>query len=507
MAGAGVIGDNHRAVLPERLYTAAQTRALDRSAIEGHGVPGYTLMTRAGRACWAALSARWPGTSAITVYCGAGNNGGDGYVIAEQALAAGIAAEVVTLSDPGRLSGDAARAHADFIAAGGETIPFEAHQMPRGQVLVDALLGTGLTRPVEGAYAEAVERINAAGRPVLSVDIPSGLSADRGAILGCAVRAAATVTFIGLKRGLVTGDGLDCAGALSFEDLEVPAAIYAEVASDCALLQPQDLRRWLTPRRRNAHKGRFGSVLVVGGDHGMPGAVRLAGEAALRSGAGLVRVATRAEHALIAPMGRPELMSVAVEDAQALAASLEWASVVALGPGLGASPWSREMFTAAAGAGPPLVVDADALNWLAREPRVRDDWVLTPHPGEAARLLGSTSAEVQADRFAAAAAIAARYHAVCVLKGAGTVIADPAGGLAVCRAGNPGMASAGMGDVLTGIIAALLGQGLSPWDAARCGALAHATAGDQAAADGERGLIAGDVLAALRPVLNPRARS
>ena len=247
-------------MLPEFLYTADETRALDQAAIEGHGVPGYTLMRRAGEACWKAITGRWPGVSGISVYCGAGNNAGDGYVIAALASAAGMRAQVAALADPRRLTGDAATAYDDFIREGGQVETFGAGFQPQGEVLVDALLGTGLTRPVSGAYAGAVAQINAQQLPVFSVDIPSGLSADSGAVLGCAVQADTTLTFIGLKRGLFTGDGVDCAGEVRFDGLKVPESIYAEVGSECALLDQKQLGRWLGPRPRNVHKGKFGAV-------------------------------------------------------------------------------------------------------------------------------------------------------------------------------------------------------------------------------------------------------
>ncbi|MDJ0657053.1 MAG: NAD(P)H-hydrate dehydratase [Xanthomonadales bacterium] len=490
-------------MLPERLYTAQQSRDLDAAAIQGHGVPGYTLMCRAGEACMAAIDEYWPSLTSISVYCGSGNNGGDGYVIARLAAGQGMEVETLALSNPERLRGDAARAYQEFREQGLSATPWSPDTEPRGSLLVDAMLGTGLDRAVEGSYAGAVAQINALPVPRLAVDIPSGLSADRGTVLGCAVRADATVTFIGLKQGLFTGSALDHLGRLRFSGLGVPQAIYSEIESSGVLLDSRTLNRFLTPRRQDVHKGRFGSVLVVGGDHGMPGAVRLAGEAALRSGSGLVRVATRSEHAVMLPMTCPELMAAAVEDAGAVGRQLGWASVVALGPGLGQTPWSREVFGAAVNCERPLVLDADGLNLLAGGGVQRSNWVLTPHPGEAAGLLGLSTSDIQADRFSAAREISRRFNAVCVLKGAGTVVTAPDGRMAVCALGNPGMATAGMGDVLTGVIAAMLAQGLELFDAACTGVTAHALAGDLAAADGQRGLAAGDAIGRLREAVNP----
>jgi NAD(P)H-hydrate epimerase len=262
------------------------------------------------------------------------------------------------------------------------------------------------------------------------------------------------------------------------------------------------LRAWLPPRARASHKGDYGHVLVVGGDHGMAGAVRLAGEAAARTGSGLVSIATRAAHAAVIAAACPELLCHGVECARDLRVLLQRASVVAIGPGLGQSAWAHDMLAAVLQMRLPRVVDADALNLLAQEPMQCDHWVLTPHPGEAARLLGMTTKQVQADRLQAAQALQQRYGGVCVLKGAGTLVCTSES-VAICEAGNPGMASGGMGDVLTGVIAGLLAQGLSLVDAACAGVYIHAKAGDRAAQEGERGLLASDVLPHLRKLVNP----
>src|SRR5581483_523068 len=410
------------------LYTAAQVRALDRAAIE-HGTPGYTLMQRAAEAAWRTLRRRWPLARRIVVLCGPGNNGGDGYLVAKLARAAGLGVTAIALAPPAAES-DAARACADWRAAGGDV---EAPTtLPPADVYVDALFGTGLSRPLEGEARTLIERVNALGSPVLAIDVPSGLDADTGAVLGAAVRASATITFVAHKRGLFTGDALDHCGELALDTLGV-AHVYDAVAADAQLLDLRSMMSWLPRRPRNAHKGLYGHVLAIGGEHGMGGAIRLAGEAALRVGAGLVSVATRGEHVVALNAARPELMAHAVADATALARMIERATVVALGPGLGTGDWSRTLWQAALDAGKPCVVDADGLNLLAAAPRALPHAaILTPHPGEAARLADTTTAEVGRDRFAAARALARRYAAVVVLKGAGTLIAAPSGELAVC---------------------------------------------------------------------------
>lgn len=488
--------------LPDRLYRAADVRELDRTAIEDLDIPGYVLMRRAGRAVFEWARARWPRACKWLVVAGPGNNGGDGYVVARLARQAGLTPQVVLAGDPERMRGDAARARADYLALGGAEARWDAAPLPEADLVVDALLGTGLERPVTGAFRTLVEAVNAHPAPVLAVDIPSGLDADTGAVLGAAVRARGTLTFIGLKQGLFTGAAPEHTGLVRFDDLGVPPETFDAVAPAARLLRRDDRPR-LAPRPRTAHKGYFGHVLVVGGDMGFAGAARLAAEAALRVGAGLVSLATREAHAPAVAAARPEIMARGVEHAEGLEALLERATVLAVGPGFGRGPWGRALFRRLLEVDLPMVLDADGLNLLAEAPRGRGDWVLTPHPGEAARLLGVSAAQVQADRFAAADELAARYGGVVVLKGAGTVITGDGRVPAVCAAGNPGMASGGMGDVLTGLIAGLLAQGLAPRQAAEFAVCLHAAAADEAAAEGgERGLLASDLIARVRTLVN-----
>jgi NAD(P)H-hydrate epimerase len=485
------------------LYTVAQVRALDRRAIEELGVPGYELMRRAATAALAGLRRHWPQAQRIAVYCGPGNNGGDGFLLALLAREAGLASEVFALADAS-CGEDATRARQACELAG---VPVrrwdETSALPVADVHVDALYGTGLNRPPRPEAAALIERLNAHGAPVLALDVPSGLDADTGHCPGVAVRADLTVSFIAAKRGLHTGQAAACAGRIEWATLGLPESLWREAPPpDAHLLQAAGL----PPRPRDAHKGRNGHVLAIGGDHGTAGAIRLCGEAALRGGAGLVSVATQPEHLVALNAARPELMAHAVNGPQALEPLLQKASVLAVGPGLGQGAWGHALWLTALDSHQPLVLDADGLNLLATEPRRFDaaarQVVLTPHPGEAARLLGCTTGEIEQDRFAAARALAKRFGAVAVLKGSGSLVAHPDGRLDVCPWGNPGMASGGMGDLLTGIVAALLAQGCSAWDAARLGVGLHARAGDCAARKGERGLIASDLLAPLRRLLN-----
>ncbi len=487
---------------PDPLYSAAQARQVDSLAIAS-GISGGTLMARAGATAFAVLRAHWPQARRIAVLCGVGSNAGDGLVLARLARVAGYDVSVLCVGDISVLRGDALQALNDYRAAGGVPQDFIEADLAAADVLVDALFGTGLTREVGGAWRASVEAINAAAAPVLALDLPSGLHADSGAVLGSAVRAAVTVTFIARKQGLYTGAGRAHAGRIICDDLGVPSSVYTVISPDALLLAQDALVDRLSPRARDAHKGSFGRVLVVGGEQGMSGAVRLAAEAAARVGAGLVSVATRAAHAAIVSAVRPELLCYGVETAAQLAPLLARANIVAIGPGLGQNKWARELLGRVLDTQLPLVVDADALNLLAREPLRRDHWILTPHPGEAARLLQCCTAEIEADRYRAVRELAARYGGVVVLKGAGTLIARQGAPVMVCAAGNPGMASGGMGDVLTGVIAGLLAQGLPWYEAAYTGVLAHGLAGDAAARDGERGLLAGDLLECLRRIVNP----
>lgn len=492
--------------LPTVIHTAAQVRALDAYAIETLGVPGYTLMTRAGAAALRVLRERWPRAKRIAIVCGAGNNAGDGYVLARLARQAGLKITVIAVFDPGTLRGDARTAWQDFCAAGGQPIAWLDSAIEQADVIVDAIFGTGLSRPLDDSMCKHVRAINAARAPVLSLDVPSGLEADTGRVLGAAVHAQCTVAFVGLKLGFYLGDGPDCTGELRFDGLDI-APLDARVEAAATRLTESWLSTVLPPRSRLAHKGSNGHVLVVGGGAGMAGAARLAGEACLRVGAGLVTVATRSDNVAAIVGGRPELIVRAVEVTSELPTLLERADVVAVGPGLGQGEWAQSMFDAVLAGDKPLVVDADALNLLASHPRRRDNWVLTPHPGEAGRLLGCSAVEVQQDRLRAARELAARYGGIAVLKGARSIAMRAGTPPAICDRGNPGMATAGMGDVLTGVIAGLAAQLQDLWTASQAGMLVHAMAGDLAAermgAHVERGLIASDLFAQLPLCVNP----
>lgn len=489
--------------LPAEIYSVDSVRRLDSAAINDAGISGYALMTRAAQAALDVAIERYPDAKRWQVLCGAGNNGGDGYVLARLAAQHGIAVSVIALTPAEDLKGDASTACVDFAAEGGGYGPWEGELDDEAELLVDGMLGSGLDREVGGVYAEVVQAVNAHGAPVLALDIPTGLHGDNGSVMGCAVEADVTVTFVGLKSGLFLGEAPDFVGELHFAGLDIPAEQRQSVSAEMRRIDRRFLRRALPRRKRNAHKGDFGHLLLIGGGPGMPGAIRLAGEAALRSGAGLVSIASHPSHAAAIVTSRPELMCHGIEESGALEPLLGRATTIGIGPGLGTDRWAREIFRTVIKCKLPMVIDADALNMLALISVKADHWVLTPHPGEAARMLESSSGEVQADRPKAVAALQERYGGTVVLKGAGTLISAGGGPAWLCSAGNPGMSAPGMGDVLTGIIAGLLAQGLSQEDAAVAGVEVHARSGDAAAERGERGLLASEVLRELRSWVNP----
>ena len=499
------MGQRFSSEVTNRLYRADQVRELDRIAIEDIGIPGITLMERAGKSAYDALRANWPDAKQITVLCGTGNNGGDGYILARLASEDNRDVTLLQVGDATQLQGDARLAADKLCASGLEPQAFDPAKLQGADILVDALLGTGLDREVRDKWRDVINHINAADVPVFSIDIPSGLNANTGQVLGAAVQADITVTFIGMKQGLLTGQGADYAGRVLFRDLEVPDEVWSRIEPNAERIEWHSMSSLLTPRARSSHKGHFGHVLLIGGDYGFSGAVRMASEATARVGAGLVSLATRAVHAPMISTARPEIMSHGVEKPDQLSPLLARSSVLAIGPGLGQSPWAQLLLAKTLECNQPMVIDADALNLLAQDPVSSANWILTPHPGEAARLLNSNTADVQNDRFAAAQTLQQRYGGVVVLKGSGTIIADNEGHIAVCDTGNPGMATGGMGDILTGIIAGFLAQGLSLGDAARLGVCLHATAADEAAIGGERGLLASDLMPCLRRLVNPVA--
>lgn len=488
--------------IPHSLWPADDIRGLEQEAADTLGLTLFELMLRAGEAAFDVARESWPYARHWLVLCGHGNNGGDGYVVARLAKAAGINVTLLAQESEKPLPEEAEQAREAWLNAGGIIHAPEIIWPEKVDLIVDALLGTGLTQAPREPIAALIAQANAHPAPVLAVDIPSGLLAQTGATPGAVIDADRTVTFIALKPGLLTGKARDVVGELHFNALGLEEWLAGQ-ASPIRRVDASMLAQWLAPRRPTSHKGDHGRLAIVGGDHGTAGAIRMAGEAALRTGAGLVRVLTRKEN--IAPLltARPELMVYELTP-QTLDESLEWADVVAIGPGLGQAEWGKKALQKVENFRKPMLWDADALNLLAINPDKRHNRVITPHPGEAARLLGCSVAEIESDRLLSAQRLVKRYGGVAVLKGAGTVVAAEPNALGIIDAGNAGMASGGMGDVLSGIIAALLGQKLTPYDAACAGCVAHGAAADVLAARfGMRGMLATDLFSTLQRIVNP----
>jgi NAD(P)H-hydrate epimerase len=503
---------------PNGLYTAEQIRQLEQLYARFHEGSTYTLMERAGAAVYTEMREHWPEGKRILVVCGKGNNGGDGFVVARLAAQAGLEATVALAPSADAPQGDAERAWVRLKASPVHITPWHMGLAEQHDVIVDALLGTGLKGDVSEPLASIIREINRAHKPVIAVDIPSGLMADTGSVGGSAVHADVTVTFIGIKRGLTTGLAVDYCGKLVVNDLKCGQGVFALVRPQAFLYRYQDGIRFLKPRRKTSHKGFNGHTLVIGGTPGFAGAARMCAEAAARTGSGLVSLLTHPQHSDVIGLNCPEIMChAAAEHAskEGLKSLLDAATVIAIGPGLGRFKWGKNLLAmvedyvhSVADTRPGLVTvwDADALNLLAERPQRMNNRIITPHPGEAARLLGTSVAQVQQDRFAAIKQLEQSYGGICLLKGPGTLIAEGSK-VNVVQAGNPGMATGGMGDVLTGVIAGLVAQGLPPFEAARLGAAIHGEAAELAVtASGqrlERGLLATDLFPYIRQLVNP----
>jgi hydroxyethylthiazole kinase-like uncharacterized protein yjeF len=484
------------------LYRCDQIRACEKQALQLYQLDENELMSQAGTEAFFFVQRLYPRIRHIAVFCGSGNNSGDGYVLARLAHEHGLSVIVYQCKALEDLPSAARTAALLALAAGVECQSADEPIDTEAELIVDALLGIGLKGPVHGVIATAINQINSSGLPVVSLDIPSGLNADTGQVENFCVKATATLTFIALKAGMYTLDGPDHCGDIHCRHLQLEACI-AKLKPYAFLLDKADLPLPLAARKKNSHKGDYGNVLIIGGGPGMPGAVSLAAKAAMRTGAGSVTVATWPEHAHSVLPLIPEAMIWGVKTTEELKPLLAKATVCVIGPGLGESDWAKALFLAAITSQLPMVIDASALRLLAEHPQVDDNWVLTPHPGEASSLLACSGAEVQRDRYQSAAAIQQQYGGVVVLKGTGTVIQTAEKNTFICPKGNPGMASAGMGDVLSGIIAGLCAQGFSLTDAAKLGVWVHALAGDNAAQIlGQAGLLASDLLDILPTILN-----
>ncbi|MEO1036471.1 MAG: NAD(P)H-hydrate dehydratase [Pseudomonadota bacterium] len=482
------------------LYESAAIRWLEHEVEKRHGVTPYTLMQRAAAAALVVCQRHFPAARRLHVVCGPGNNGGDGVELAHQAIKCGYEVRVITRFDPKTRRGAAADAWRAWLSAGRGVDAAVLSDVRHGDLVIDAMFGTGLNRPLDGVDAELLRSINAAPAPCLALDLPSGLDPDSGRAADVAVTALHTVSFIGEKLGLALADGPRLAGRIAVADLGIPPALLAEAAVRLRRVASGG-GRWPL-RRRRAHKGDHGRLVIVGSQPGMRGAGVLAGTAALRAGAGLVRLAMLGDTAGPMPRLAPELMVQTVNTADALAESIGWADVVVLGPGLGATPLAARSLDVVLAADCRRVLDADALNLLATAPRSVPHSVLTPHPGEAARLLGVSVDEVETDRIAAVTRLADRYGCTVVLKGAGTLVAESGVTPRIVGGGNPGLATGGSGDVLSGVMGAMLTGASSALDAALYAVGLHNAAADASAGGAERGLLPSDVIDQIRWCVN-----
>lgn len=499
------------------LFSPEQIRRNEGAAAEREGLTMWQLMERAGQAVFRCLRQHYSVPTTVAVLCGPGNNGGDGLVLATIAQQAGYQVRVFAEADAfDKQSLEAALALNLWLESGGEVEPLTAWPDAEADVVIDALLGTGLNSRVRGIYGATIENVNTRKLPVLAVDIPSGLNGETGQVMGSAVEATHTISFIGMKRGLYTADARDYCGQLWYADLGLATAIEEETVPAAWRLESKQLRSWLPKRKEQSHKGLYGHVLIVGGQRGMAGAVRLAGEAALRSGAGKVTIVCEpGQEELV--VGVPELMVLGLdareeEHAAEFERLLMAVDVVAVGPGLGQSDWGQSLWVSVLASSKPMVVDADALNFLAQAQLKRENWILTPHPGEAATLLGTDNKSIQANRWESAKALQEKYGGTVVLKGSGTLVQGKEY-VAVCTAGSAALASAGTGDVLTGITAGIWAQaealGLSQWQVACTGVLVHGLAGECVASSFQtdekvtRGLCASDLMTHIVRWVNP----
>ena len=475
-----------------KLYTSQETKKLDSLAIRRQKVPAFTLMQRAAEFSFNVLLNNWPNTKKVFVFCGNGNNAGDGYLIAHLAKEIGLESFLIQASPSNKISGASKKALELATGSKVKRISISSFKKKslRDSVIVDALLGTGIKGNVRSRISKLILEINNKSKntPVLSVDIPSGICSNTGIGLGEHIQADVTATFIGRKRGCFTSIGRTACGNVVFDDLGISSSTKNQIKTNCHLLDMEKNLPKLKNRKGDAHKGDFGHLLVIGGDKGFGGAAILASKAAVFSGSGLVSLATRSLHVEAALSSCPELMVTGIESGQDLEALLTKSTVVVIGPGLGQSAWSEQMlqrtFMEAKSRNLPVVLDADGLNLLSKlkfGTGTPKKMVSTPHPGEAARLLNTEVYEIQKDRFKSVIRLEKKLGSVCVLKGSGSLVCYKKGSkqeIGVCGAGNAGMAKGGMGDVLAGLIGSFISQGLSLVEATESAVDLHSKAAD-----------------------------
>lgn len=490
--------------MTKALYQVTNIRMAEQIAMHDLGLTEYRLMELAGASVFAALTKYYPTIRKIVLFCGCGNNAGDGYILARIAVDNGYSVMIHQYKDIDDLPPAAFKAAEAANAAGVIIQDLEDPIDLDAELIIDAILGIGLQGVVRNPLANIISQINLYDLPILAIDIPSGLNADTGSIMGVCVRANLTVTFIANKLGMFTLDGPDYCGKIICATLDIENCLTA--ITPPAYLLDKNYNYTLLPKRlKNSYKSLYGHVLIIGGGMGMPGAVYLAAEAALRVGAGMVTIATNKQYANQALPMLPEAMIYGIEHLTELLPLLARVTVCVIGPGLGLDDWASALFTEAISAAElPMIIDASALRILATAAQRDDNWILTPHPGEAAAMLNCSTASIQKDRFKACAQLQEHYGGNIVLKGHGTIVKTTEDAFSyICQAGNPGMATAGMGDVLSGVIAGLAAQGLSLAAAAKLGVWLHARAGDLATKSaGEIGLLASDLIPSLHRQIN-----
>jgi len=496
--------------LPQQAYDAKQVRHYEPQIAKQQNISMYQLMERAGEALFTALKENFLPVHSILVVCGKGNNGGDGFVVARLALQAGYQVTLLLLADQALITGDALLAMERYHQSGGHTTTIKQQNQAsilieqfNGEVIIDALLGTGFKGELSTVFQNTINAINNQQANVLSVDIPSGLAANTGIAAKTTIKATVTVTFIAMKMGLLTGQAANFVGQLYFADLAVANVFEQLVSSDTRILTLKNIPR-LKTRAPASHKGNIGLVLAIGGGQGMPGAIRMASEAALRTGAALVAVCCHQHNIPLVFNGRPELMFAPSEPEQLkLARCLTTAKAIIIGPGLGQSDWAKQLFSLSLClTKTTTIIDADALILLAQQPSFNENRVLTPHPKEAASLLACHVNDIEANRFTAVKNIVKKYGGICVLKGSGSLISNGKE-VFINTTGNAGMASGGMGDVLSGIIAALSLQLPNLFDAVKLAVFIHGQAADIVAEQhGARGMLASDLFLPLQALVN-----
>ncbi len=480
------------------IYQVAQIQTLEKLALATTNGDGSVLMHRAATVISKYIRQYKPQPQHIRVFCGLGNNAGDGYLVASLLLQAKFRVTVYSIAPIAKLTGIALQAYKTYRKHAGKLSNLNKINFGKSDLILDAMFGIGLNRELSQPYINAIRIINQSQCPVISIDIPSGIDANTGAIKTQAVKATVTITLIGLKLGLFTHAAVDYCGTILLNDLNIPAKVFQQITPKTYISQPT----LLPARKRNSHKGHYGHVLIIGGDLGFAGAPRLAAETALRTGAGLVSIATRATHAHNLTANCFELMAHGIKNSAELQKLINQASVIVLGTGLGQNTWGKMLFNTAIKSQIPIIIDADGLNLLAQQPMHNSNRVLTPHPKEAARLLNCPTVTVNNDRLQASTKIQQQYGGICVLKGAGSLVKSEHN-CNLNTTSNPGMATAGMGDVLTGIIASLIAQGLSLSEAATTGVYLHGQAADLAVEKaGQRGLLATDLIPYLRKLVN-----